>query len=254
MNYMHMSSRNTSRALGRLAFYASDSHACSYLTDKQAVSIFADPNAAMSVNIYSQLINYGFRRSGEHIYAPQCPGCDACVPLRVVTKDFQLQRRQRRNLNLNAGLTVKAQIPEFNPEHFQLYQQYLSKRHAGSSMENPSKAEYMNFLTSSWCKTYFYEVRDETDTLVAVFVADKLVYGFSAVYTFFDPAKEKLGLGNFAILWLIEEARKQELPFVYLGYWIAQCDKMRYKSSFQPAEIFRNGKWFNFHQKDDLGS
>ena len=254
MNYMHMSSRNASRALGRLAFYASDNHACSYLADKQAVSIFADPNAAMSVNIYSQLINYGFRRSGEHIYAPQCPGCEACVPLRVVVEDFKPTRRQRRNMKRNADLTVKFHATEFNPEHFHLYQRYLSHRHAGSSMENPTKAEYMNFLSSSWCNTLFFEVRDQSKTLVAVFVVDKLNYGYSAVYPFFDPAQKSRGLGNFAILWLLEQAARQQLPYVYLGYWIQQCDKMRYKSSFQPAEIFRHGKWFNFHQKGDLGS
>ena len=254
MNFMQMSSLNSTRALGKLVFYASDAHDCSYLPGQLAVSIFADPNAEMSVSIYSQLINYGFRRSGEHIYAPQCPSCQACVPLRVPVHDFKPKRHQRRNLARNADLSVTARPAEFDPEHFHLYQEYLAKRHTGSSMANPTKAEYLNFLTSSWSNTVFFEIRDSAKKLLGVIVADKLIYGYSAVYTFYDPDLDDRGLGKFAILWLISETRRINLPYVYLGYWIKQCDKMRYKSSYQPAQIFQNGKWFNFHQKSILGS
>ena len=42
---------------------------------------------------------------------------------------------------------------------------------------------------------------------------------------------------------LIECAVDLGLPWLYLGYYVAQSQKMRYKARFQPAEIFRDGAW-----------
>jgi arginine-tRNA-protein transferase len=33
------------------------------------------------------------------------------------------------------------------------------------------------------------------------------------------------------------------MPYVYLGYWIAQSEKMAYKTNFKPIEALRHGKW-----------
>ena len=41
----------------------------------------------------------------------------------------------------------------------------------------------------------------------------------------------------------IEWAREAGLPWVYLGYWIAECRKMSYKSEYTPLEFFRAGSW-----------
>ena len=46
-----------------------------------------------------------------------------------------------------------------------------------------------------------------------------------------------------AILYEIEEARNQGLPWLYLGYWIADCKKMRYKDEYQPLEYFYHDAW-----------
>ena len=237
-----MDNANSSKAVNSLAFFASEPHACSYLDDHTAVSLFADPTVPMTMPVYSRLADYGFRRSGAHIYAPNCPHCQLCIPIRIPIDTFKPNRSQRRVTNKNRDLKVKCIPAKFQQEHFELYQRYLSYRHSGSSMENPSTDDYMNFLSSDWSETYFYEFRDK-DRLVAVTVADKLVQGLSAVYTFFDPEYESHSLGTFAILWLVEETRSLQLRRLYLGYWIPNCQKMQYKSAFQPAEIFNNGRW-----------
>jgi len=228
-----------------LAFFASEPHACSYLENHTAVSLFADPNVDISMATYSRLADFGFRRSGSFVYAPNCPGCDACLPYRVLVDEFNPNRSQRRILKHNSDLTVRCIPTSFSQEHYELYRRYLSSRHAGSSMENPSIDDYMNFLSSKWSETYFYEFRSN-GKLLAVSVADKLTHGLSAVYTFFETEQSARSLGNFAILWLIQETRALRLQYLYLGYWINSCRKMQYKSLYQPAEVFRYGHWRQF--------
>jgi leucyl-tRNA---protein transferase len=67
--------------------------------------------------------------------------------------------------------------------------------------------------------------------------------GFSAVYSFFETSYERRSLGTFMILWLIERARSLGLPYVYLGFWVAECDKMAYKSRFRPLEAYTPDGW-----------
>jgi len=50
-------------------------------------------------------------------------------------------------------------------------------------------------------------------------------------------------LGTRSILWLIEQATSEGLDFVYLGYWIAESQKMAYKARFQPLEALTRDGW-----------
>ena len=39
------------------------------------------------------------------------------------------------------------------------------------------------------------------------------------------------------------EARELKLPYVYLGYWIKESQKMSYKTNFKPLEARMKGVW-----------
>jgi leucyl-tRNA---protein transferase len=67
--------------------------------------------------------------------------------------------------------------------------------------------------------------------------------GLSMVYSFFEPSEESRSLGTFMILDHIARARRQGLPYVYLGYWIAESDKMAYKARFPAVERLSADGW-----------
>ena len=79
-----------------------------------------------------------------------------------------------------------------------------------------------------------------------VYLTDRLGDGLSAVYSFFDSNVPKRSLGVYMILWLVERAREFGLDHVYLGFWIADCAKMSYKTKFRPLERYSIDGWVHF--------
>lgn len=227
--------------------YATPPHNCSYLVNRLATTVFIDPCYPKDVHLYTTLSQRGFRRSGEHLYRPQCGGCQKCIAVRVPVNRFQPRRQQKRVWKKNADLKFIPQIPTFQTEHFELYQRYLVSRHRGGGMDDPTPESYMKFLTSSWSNSMFYEVRLD-DKLLGIAVADLFKNGMSAVYTFFDPDYSERSLGVFAILAEIEECKRLNLDYLYLGYWVEECRKMNYKNNYQPLEYYWKGKWIENFQ------
>jgi arginine-tRNA-protein transferase len=222
--------------------YLSTSHACPYLPDETATSLIIDPELDTDEFRLTQLTQNGFRRSGELIYRPHCPNCSACVSVRIPVADFLPNRAQRRILARNQDIEVSTIAPLFKDEHFEMYVRYQQARHPGSDMCDQNPDKYNQFLVSNGRNSVFFEFRLE-GRLVAVSVVDVLLDGLSAVYTFFDPEHQKRSLGTFAILWETEEAQRKNMDWLYLGYWIEACDKMSYKTNFQPIQGFQNGSW-----------
>lgn len=230
-----------------LDFYQDRLHPCSYLADRQARNIYPDPLRPLTNKLYSQLIQHGFRRSGEHVYRPYCPSCAACVPVRIKVNDFKPNRNQRRCLRQNQQITVNMHAAEFNVQHYDLYCRYLHSRHPGGGMDNPNQHSYQQFLTSSWSDTRFIEMFDK-DQLLAVAVTDFVTGAASAFYTFFEPELAERSLGTLAILKQIELVRQQRLDYLYLGYWIEASPKMNYKTRFAALQYF-DGQWHDFDNK-----
>lgn len=226
----------------RIAFYRTIPHRCGYLPDRQAVNIVADPELQVDKRIYGWLAAQGFRRSGRYLYRPECPGCAACVPLRVPVAEFRPDRGQQRAWRRNSDLAVSEVEPCYNDEHFELYRRYLNVRHAGGGMDDPDAEDYVSFLTCPGITTRFYDFR-LGGRCVALAVVDVLDDALSAVYTFFDPDCAWRSLGTYAILWEIEQARRLARRWLYMGYWIEECGKMSYKRCYVPHELFVGGRW-----------
>ena len=226
----------------RLELFLSAPHPCNYLPDQHTVNLVADPRITITTPLYSALVAQGFRRSGEFTYRPHCPHCQACVSLRLPVAEFQPRRSQRRIRKRNQTVRLQAHPAKFNAVHFEMYRRYVNTRHADGGMDHPEQEDYLRFLTAARIDTTFFELRD-ADTLLGVAVVDRLRDGLSAVYTFFRPDLPKRSLGVLAILLLIDEVKRLGRDYLYLGYWIDGCDKMRYKTEYQPAEGFINNSW-----------
>jgi len=193
--------------------------------------------------LHERLSRAGFRRSHNIAYAPVCPGCQACVPIRVVSEEFTPDRTQRRILRANADLTISEMPARATAEQFTLFQRYQKNRHADGDMAAMGYYDYRAMIEDTPISTGILEFRDAQDRLLGACLTDWLADGLSAVYSFFDTDEDKRSLGTFAVLWLIGRARSLGLPYVYLGYWVPESRKMAYKARFRPSEILISGAW-----------
>jgi len=229
--------------LSSISLYVGQAHPCPYLPDLNATTLLVDPYRKMTVEIYDLLLQQGFRRSGEYVYKPGCETCDACISVRIPVARFAPSRGQRRVVKKHRHGRYMRTPAQFQESHFQMYKRYLRHRHDDSDMCQGDSQSYMDFLSSSWCHTEFIELQDEHGKCFAVTVADITANAISAVYTFFEPDYAHASPGQLAILRLIELARAQGKPWVYLGYWIEQCRKMSYKANYRPQQKFIANEW-----------
>jgi arginine-tRNA-protein transferase len=224
-------------------FYTTAPLPCPYVVgrvERKVVTEIAGPDADA---LHDRLSRAGFRRSHNIAYAPVCPSCSACVPIRIDCAAFLADRSHRRVLRANDGIEGFEVPARATAEQFTLFQRYQQARHGEGDMATMSFYDYRAMVEDTPIETLVVEFRDAEDKLVGACLADRLGDGLSAVYSFFAPELSKRSLGTFTILWLIDRARALGLPYIYLGYWVPESRKMAYKARFRPSEILTGGSW-----------
>jgi arginyl-tRNA--protein-N-Asp/Glu arginylyltransferase len=231
--------------------YLSAPHDCPYISGEAATSLLLDPASPVSDQMFSVAIESGFRRSGKTVYRPHCAECQACKSVKIGVQNSRLNRSQKRTLKRNRDIHTQFVEPMFDEHHFQLYCRYQAWKHPGDSMDHGDRLKYEDSLIRSSVQSVFLEFHLE-QKLVAISVVDVAAQGLSAVYTFFEPELAGRSLGRFAVLTLINKAREMGLNYVYLGYWINDCEKMSYKSEYRPLLMYDGSSWVDFHEIEDL--
>ena len=224
-------------------FYTTAPLPCPYVAGRVERKVVTEITGPDADALHDRLSRAGFRRSHNIAYAPVCPSCSACVPIRIDVRHFEPDKGLRRVARANEGLEGFEVPARATAEQFQLFQRYQQARHGDGDMASMSFYDYRAMVEDTPIETNIIEFRDDDDRLVGACLADRLGDGMSAVYSFFAPERAARSLGTYAILWLIDRARTLDLPYVYLGYWVQESRKMAYKARFKPSEILSGGRW-----------
>lgn len=215
-------------------------HGCAYLHEQSAREL-AFFIYELEPGVYHALMDLNFRRSGRVVYRPACEGCAECRALRVPTESFRPDRSQRRCTRRNRDLTIEITEPEPTAEKHALYRRYLGLRHDRQMSDDYDS--FREFLYDSPLNTREVIFRLD-DRMVAVGILDVEPRALSTVYCYYDPADLARSPGTFNVLWTLELARRENIPYVYLGYYVGPCPKMNYKLNFRPCELLRpDGTW-----------
>jgi len=209
---------------------------CPYFEGREAT--FRGCDGVLVAPLFRELLDNGFRRNGNVVYRPVCQGCSECKVLRVPIASFQRSKAQRRVWNRLEGLIdVKVVRPTISREKLKMYHDYLVFQHGDTDgAANPES--YRAFLMDSCLGSDTIETDYYINgKLAGVGILDRMKDALSSVYFYFHPDYARYSLGTYSILHEIELARNWKYTYYYLGYYIAGCAAMSYKSSFKPCEI-----------------
>jgi arginyl-tRNA--protein-N-Asp/Glu arginylyltransferase len=182
-------------------------------------------------------------------------------------------------------LTIDIVEPKLTTESFALYKKYQMKVHKDKE-EKLKEESYKNFLVNS--PLYYEKVNAKIDMdedfpidgiskvsfsefrgygsyhvqyrldgkLVMVAVMDILPKCISSVYVYYDPDFEFLSLGVYSAIAEIFYSKliSKVLPnlhYYYLGFYIHNIQKMKYKAQYEPSELLCPST-FEFHLMKDV--
>lgn len=198
-------------------------------------------------SLNAKLISRGWRRFGDYYSRPNCNSCSKCQSLRIDVEKFNFTKSVRKVLSKNLDTKMIIRKPSASKEHLILYEKYHK------FMQLKKGWEYYSINLDSYYDLYvkgfgifgreILYIRDQK--LVGVDLVDFLDDGLSSIYFYYDPNFSKFSLGNYSIYKQIEMAKDRELKWIYLGYYVKDCDSLNYKINYKPYEILQNNPNFN---------
>ncbi|MBG1231826.1 arginyltransferase [Aestuariivirga litoralis] len=229
-------------------FFITAPSACPYIPGQKERKVFTHLVGNDAKQLSTQLIHSGFRRSQNIAYRPACDACNACVSVRVPVESFDWSRSFRKVIKANADLVPSLAQPVATSEHYDLFRAYIDTRHSDGGMADMSVIDFASMIDETVVDTRLVEYRfpkghEDAGQLAACVLMDVLMDGLSLIYSFYDPGLPQRSLGSFIILDCIQRAKRLNLPYVYLGYFVPGSTKMAYKARFKPQERLDRTGW-----------
>ncbi len=204
---------------------------------------------------YSQMLEQGFRRSNDIIYRNDCPQCKQCIPIRIDVTRFTPDKSQRHLLKKNSDITLTITDTArafITAEKQLLYRQYYKWHNPDTTCTNIQAEVELKMLNgldeTSQNPIYNGTINMEyrlNGSLIGCGVIDLAANALSSNYFYWDISKpiQKRSIGTYSILKEIEFCQQNNRRWYYLGYYIAQCDAMKYKGNFKPHQLCIDNIW-----------
>lgn len=222
---------------------------CPYIEGRTARLPLRLPVRRLSRPELDDRLALGDRRQGLLLYRASCPSCVACEPIRIDVPAFVPSRSQRRVLSRgDRELRLQLTRPRVDERRVALYNAHKQGRELTDGQPPIDEDGYRDFLVESCCDSIELDYW-QGERLAGVAIVDRGAEGLSAVYCHFDPELSPLCIGTYSILKQIELCRRWELRWLYLGLYIAECDRMLYKERFRPHERLLDGRWQRFERE-----
>ncbi len=184
----------------------------------------------------SSLIHKGWRRFGKMFFRPVCSDCDKCESIKIDVNNYNFSKSERRVIKKCSDFNIVIQSPNLSIEHLELFKNYHNYMHIKRDWKNQNvtaDSYYSSFVQGH--SDFGYEVLYfDDERLIAVDLIDILEDGISSIYFYYDPDYQKYSLGKYSIYKQIEFAKKLNLKWIYLGYYVRECQSLAYKSQYKP--------------------
>ena len=183
------------------------------------------------------LILRGWRRFGSMYFRPICQECRACESLKIDVENYVFSKSERRTLRKNSSLKAILRHPTLTRDHLELFDRYHRYKHHTRAWDEPKvdpKNYYASFIQGHG--DFGYEILYfDNERLVAVDLVDILDEGISSLYCYYDPEYASHSLGRYTLLEQIRLAKRLDLKWIYLGYYVESCQSLAYKGAYRPS-------------------
>ena len=223
--------------MAKLVHKITEKGPCPYLPDRGADTDTRILKAVSPRELESRLI-HGWRHFGPVFFKPVCRTCRECVSIRVPTATFTPSKSQKRALKRAASLRVVIGTPRVDNARLELYSRWHAMREDSVGWR-PSPVGQEDYIVQfAYPSSTNREVAIyDGDKLVSVCIADQTPHAWSLVYQFYEPDMHGQSLGVVNILVQINHAKRLGIPYAYLGFYVAGCRSMEYKTHFAPFEL-----------------
>ena len=101
---------------------------CPYIPGRLERKIVTELTGPEAEALHESLSRAGFRRSHSIAYTPACPGCSACIPVRIVVDGFQPDRTMRKINRRNGQLAAMPVNAKATAEQYRLFALFNPQR------------------------------------------------------------------------------------------------------------------------------